>query len=807
MKYIIVGGVAGGATTAARLRRLDENAEIIMFEKGNHISYANCGLPYYIGEVIEDRSKLLVQTPESFNSRFNIDVRMKSEVTDIDKTAKTVTVQDQNGEYQESYDSLILSPGASPLIPPIPGIDNPNIFTLRNVTDTDKIKNFVDNNSPKRAAVIGAGFVGVEMAENLHERGVETTVIEAGDQVLAPLDFEMASILHQEFKSEGVGLLLNDPVVEFVDGDNGITIKLKSGRSVEADIVLLSIGVRPETKLAKSAGLELGPRGGILVDKHLKTSAEDIYALGDVIETKNPISGESGLSLLAGPANKQGRILANNLVLGRSHEWKGSISTAIAKVFNTTAVSTGLNEKSLKRVGMDYLTTTISSGSHAGYYPGASQMILKLIFTEDGKVLGAQAVGTKGVDKRIDMIAIVIGMGGSIYDLQEIEHAYAPPFSSAKDPVNQIAFNAENIINKMFTPISFRDIQNRDIEKTFLLDVRTEAEFELGAIDGAVNIPVDKLRDNLDKVPQGKDIYIYCAAGLRGYVASQILAAKGHSTFNLSAGIKLYNYATANQENALKSAKQTSCCEVKDVLDHAEFLDLSGLQCPGPIIKLKEKFDEIENDTAVKVKASDPGFYNDIQSWCNITGNRLIERDQKGGVVSATIMKGGVKMDNKIIDKGDNKTIVCFSDDMDKALASFVIANGAAATGKKVTMFFTFWGLNIIKKHDKPKVKKDFMGMMFGKMMPSNSSKLKLSNLNMGGMGSKMMKQRMRKKNVDMLEIMIDNAAKANINMIACQMSMDIMGVDKVELLDSVNIGGVANYLEEAEDSNVNLFI
>lgn len=811
-KYLIIGGVAGGATTAARLRRLDENAEIILFEKGGHISYANCGLPYYIGGVITERENLLVQTPESFNARFNIDVRIFSEVTAINTATKSVGVINHadGTEYSETYDKLVLSPGASPIKPQIKGIDDNRIFTLRNVADTDKIKAFVDNNKLGKAAVIGAGFVGLEMAENLHHQGISTTVIEAADQILAPLDFEMAAGIHQNFKAENIGLYLNDPVESFISTDESLGLQLKSGRQIDADIVILSIGVKPDVRLAENAGLAIGPNGGIIVNEYLQTSAEDVYALGDAIEFPNPITGELSLSLLAGPANKQGRILANNLVNGHKHKWKGSINTAIAKVFSQTAASTGVNEKTLKRLGIPYFSTIISAGSHAGYYPGAMPMNLKITFSPEGKLLGAQAVGTDGVDKRIDMLSAVINAGGSIYDLQELEHAYAPPFSSAKDPVNQIGFNAENIIEGFFKPLSFDDLKMRDKGDTVLLDVRTDLEYQLGSLPGAENLDVDLLRSNLHMLPKDKKIYAFCGTGLRSYVASRILKQHGYDVYNLSGGLKIYKDAAADQENQLNSHIEANIkTKVPVMTFEAVKIDACGLQCPGPIIKLKEEIDKIADGEQLEIVSTDAGFYRDVDSWCNVTGNTLIGREQKNGKVTALIRKGAVDGAEgiKTFDNGNNKTIVCFSDDMDRALAAFVIANGAAAMGKKVTLFFTFWGLNIIKNPEKPKVKKDMMGTMFSKMMPSGAQSLKLSNMNMGGMGSWMMKKRMVQKNVDMLDTMISKSLENGVNMIACQMSMEIMGVEKAELIEGVNIGGVANYLEEAEQANLNLFI
>ncbi len=827
-KYVIIGGVAGGATTAARLRRIDENAEIIMLERGEHISYANCGLPYYIGGVITDRNKLLVQTPESFGGRFNIDVRIFSEVTDIDSYEQTVNIRDlkTGKEYSEKYDKLVLSPGAQPVKPPIPGISHKNIFTLRNVDDTDRIKAFVEEEKPKSAIVVGAGFIGLEMAENLHHRGINVTVVEAAPQVMSMMDPEMAALLHQHFKEKEVGLYLQDAVKEFQGNGEELDVLLASGNRLKADFVVLSIGVKPDNSLAQKANLELGLRGGIIVDEYLQTSKENIYAVGDAIEFPHPITGQSSLAFLAGPANKQGRILADNLVYGHHRKYQGSIGTAIAKVFDLTAGITGLSDKALAQAGIPHQSTIVNAGSHAGYYPGSTNMVLKLTFNPgNGKVLGGQIVGYGGVDKRIDIIAAIIKEGGDVYDLQEIEHAYAPPFSSAKDPVNQAGYNAENIMKGLFMPLSPFKFHEWSHSDSCLLDVRTPDEYSINAIEGSVNIELDQLRNHLDEIPRDKNLYIFCGVGLRGYVATRILKQHGfENVYNLSGGLKVYQSALAQQDNPIKFHKSEDANpENENMNEHLPYVkadtlqvDACGLQCPGPVLKLKEEIAKIEPEREMVVKATDPGFYNDVASWCRVTGHTLVERSKKGAEITAVIRKktvagtdssGQVAEGIQTIDRGDNKTIIVFSDDLDRALASFVIANGAASMGKKVTMFFTFWGLNVIKKQDKPRTKKGMMDRMFGLMMPGHAGKLPLSNMNMGGLGRSMMKRRMKSKNVDALEVMIDNAVRSDVQMIACQMSMDVMGVHSEELIEGVRIGGVANYLEETESSNLNLFI
>jgi NADPH-dependent 2,4-dienoyl-CoA reductase/sulfur reductase-like enzyme/rhodanese-related sulfurtransferase len=553
IKYVIVGGVAGGATTAARLRRLDEKAEIILFERGQHISYANCGLPYYIGGKIEERDKLLVQTPEDFEQRFSLEVRTENEVQKINKEEKYIEVKNlKTGQlYQEQYDKLVLSPGARPVRPPIPGVNDSRIFTIRNVSDTDRIKEYIDQNNPQRAVIVGGGFIGLEMAENLHKSGIFSTIVEMAEQVMTPLDYEMAAEVHQHLKVKGVEFYLSDPVMSFEDSeDRELAVVLKSGKVLQSDMVVLAIGVRPETELAEKAGLDVGEHG-IKVNEYLQTSDEDIYAVGDAIEYECPFLKKKKNTYLAGPANRQGRLCADNLVKGNKRKYEGSTDTAIAKVFDLTVASTGLSEKTLKNENIDYISTITHSASHAGYYPGAKPMSIKITYAPDtGKLFGAQIIGYDGVDKRIDMLASVLKFSGTIYDVQEIEHAYAPPFSSAKDPVNIAGYVAENVIQDVMPIVDWQDVKNYQQGDTYLLDVRTKGEYNMDHIENSVNIPVDELRNNLDKIPADKKIYVYCAAGIRGYLAVRILKQHGFDrVYNLTGGIKTYNFATQKQSN------------------------------------------------------------------------------------------------------------------------------------------------------------------------------------------------------------------------------------------------------------------
>ena len=826
MKIIIIGGVAGGATTAARIRRVDETAEIILLEKGKHISYANCGLPYYIGGVIEEREKLFVQTPEAFSTRFRVDVRTENEVIFIDRKKKTVTVrQSSEDTYEESYDKLLISTGASPVRPPLPGIDLPGIFTLRNVTDTDRIKEYINSHSPRKAVVVGAGFIGLEMAENLHAQGAKVSIVEMGNQVMAPIDFSMASLVHQHLMDKGVNLYLEQAVASFEREGKGLKVTFKNGQSISADIVILSIGVRPETSLARAAELTIGPAGGIAVNDYLQTSDEAIYAIGDAIEYRHPITGKPWLNYLAGPANRQGRIVADN-ILGAKIPYEGSIGTSIAKVFDMTVASTGLPGKRLRLEGIDYMSSTIHPASHAGYYPDAMPMSIKITFDKQtGRLYGGQIVGYDGVDKRIDELALVIKHQGTVYDLMKVEQAYAPPFSSAKDPVAIAGYVAEDMITGKTNPVYWRELRDIEMENKFLLDVRTQDEFALGSLPGAVNIPLDELRDRMSELPKDRMIYTFCAVGLRGYLAYRILTQHGFDKVrNLSGGLKTYRAATApiviHQENEDQtdespspqektlSSEPSAAPAIPVAAAKTIRVDACGLQCPGPILKMKKTMDGLASGERVEITATDPGFPRDAAAWCSSTGNQLISKEASRGKSVVIIEKGEPKACNIVTsceDKG--KTFIMFSDDLDKALATFVLANGAAATGQKVTIFFTFWGLNVIKKLHKPETEKDIFGKMFGMMLPSSSKKLKLSKMSMGGIGGKMMRYIMNKKGIDSLESLRQQALENGVEFIACQMSMDVMGVKQEELLDEVTIGGVATYMERADNANVNLFI
>lgn len=822
-KTLIIGGVAGGATTATRLRRRDDSMEIVMFERGDYISYANCGLPYYIGGVIETRDALLVQKPEVMRDRFKIDVRVSSEVTKIIPEEKKIEVKNKKtGEiYEETYDNLVLATGSSPIKPPIPGIDADNIFTLWTVPDTDRIKAYLTEKKPKSAAVIGGGFIGLEMAENLHAEGLEVSVIEMQTQVMAPVDPEMANLVHENMIMNGVNLILGDGVKEFRHNGNEIQIQLTSGNVVKTDMVILSIGVRPNNELAKQAGLALNQKGGVLVDDYLQTSIPDIYAVGDVIEVSHYVTKDKTMIPLAGPANKQARILADNIV-GDKKKYNGTLGTAVAKVFDLDVASVGLNEKQLKAMGkvkhQDYFVALINQKSHAGYYPGATPLTLKMLFDKEGKILGGQIVGQDGVDKRIDTLATTMRLDGSIYQLEELELAYAPPFSSAKDPVNMLGYVAENILREQVKFIDWNELDtllaDESKKNSFtVLDVTEEMERMVFAIPDSIHIPSGQIHTRWSELDKSKLVIVYCTIGVRSYNAARVLIQKGFKNVAVLAGGTGFYKSMHYEKNKVQfMTAENKAAEPTQVSDkEMKVLNCCGLQCPGPIMKVHEAISSMKENELLKVSATDMGFAADIDSWCRRTGNTLVKTERQNKENIVYIKKGtasvAVSKQNQVIETPQGKTIIVFSGDLDKVLASFIIANGAASMGRQVTMFFTFWGLNALRKSDSPSIKKPFIDKMFGAMMPKGSRKLKLSKMHMAGMGTAMMKKVMNDKNVDSLETLMQHGLKNGIRMVACTMSMDIMGITKDELIDGVEFAGVASYLGDAEESNVNLFI
>ncbi|MBC7236376.1 MAG: FAD-dependent oxidoreductase [Chloroflexi bacterium] len=847
--YVIVGGVAGGATAAARLRRRDEQAEIIVFERGPYVSFANCGLPYHIGGTIAERDALLVSTPEKLRGEFAIDVRILQEVMHIDREAHEVEVRDlRTGQiYRQHYDKLILSPGAKPLVPPIPGVDLDGVYTLRTIPDMDAIEAHLERSDTREAVVVGGGFIGLEMAENLMQRGVQVTLVEMMNQVMTALDPDMAAFLHRHLRDKGVRLGLGDALAEIQRTAEGrLRVVLASGKAIEADMVMLALGVRPESDLAREADLELGPKGHIVVNEHMQTSDPDIYAVGDAIQVRNPVTGLPTAIPLAGPANRQARIAADHIT-GLDSHYKGTVGTAIVKVFDLVAAVVGMNSYALKQAGIPFETSTTHSSDHVGYYPGATRQSIKLLYGLDGKLLGAQVVGQNAVDRTIDVLAVALQAGMTVFDLEHLELAYAPPFGAAKDPVNIAGFVAANSLRGDTELAYWDEIAEIDPEKVGILDVRTEAEWQAGRLPGAVHIPNTELRERLHELDPHKEWIVYCGVGRRAYVMERMLRQHGFRVRNLTGGITTYAVAAEEQSNLNadepdghstkrrgngqdrqggpspaqeeaaglaqgrpvgSSAPQASTLTADVAVDVR--LDACGLQCPGPIMAVYKQMQAMEPGRVVEVVATDPGFARDVSAWAERTGNTLLKVSRNNGTVHAFLRKGETAPQRTLAETAsatNAKTLVVFSADLDRALAAFVIANGAAAMGQKVTMFFTFWGLNILRRRDGRAKGKSLIESMFGAMMPKGVDKLKLSQLNMGGLGTTIMKRVMKAKNIDSLERMIGTARENGVRLIACQMSMDMMGIKPEELIDGVEIGGVATYINETDKANASLFI
>ena len=815
-KIVIIGGVAGGATAAAKLRRLSEKDEIIIFEKDEYISFANCGLPYYIGNVITDRSKLLVQTVEGMSKRFNLDIRNLSEVISIDRVKKEVHIRKSSGvEYQESYDVLILSPGASPIVPPIPGLkESSNVFILRNIPHTDAIADFIKTKQPKKATVIGGGFIGVEMAENLIERGLEVTLVDMAEQVLAPVDYEMSQLVHEELTRHGVRLVLKDGVKAF--HQQGHQVETQSGLMIDSDLIILAIGVSSEIRLAKDAGLEIGDLKGILVDEHLRTSDPSIYALGDAIEVKSRVNGHQTKIPLAWPANRQGVVVAN-VIHGVEDFYPGSFGTAVAKVFDLTVASTGLNERQCKAQNIPHKVVHVNRNNHASYYPGATSMILKLVFSSvDGTIYGAQAIGQEGTEKRIDVIATAMAGNLKVKDLANLELSYAPPYSSAKDPVNILGYVATHVFNKSYETLQWNEVDHLIKQGYVLLDVRTPLEYDLGHIPGSINIELDELRQNLSHLPHvDTPIIVSCQVGHRGYLALRILQENGFKhLYNLDGGYRLYEvgHHDFNNPSGVTGVAEAKYVDEQVIVALPEtdleviHVDACGLQCPGPILETYKAIEKMVPNQILRVESSDFGFYSDISKWAEKTGNTMMDVKIEGKKVIATLKKGQDKPRSQST-SNENATIVLFSGELDKALAAMVIANGAASMGKKVSVFATFWGLNFLRKEAHVNVEKTLVEKMFGMMMPKGANKLPLSKMQMGGLGKAMMLNVMKQKNVETLPNLMAQAMELGVDFIACTMSMDVMGIKKEELIDGISYGGVATYLAESEEAGLTLFI
>jgi NADPH-dependent 2,4-dienoyl-CoA reductase/sulfur reductase-like enzyme/peroxiredoxin family protein/TusA-related sulfurtransferase/rhodanese-related sulfurtransferase len=809
MKIVIVGGVAGGASAAARARRLSEDAEIILLERGPDVSFANCGLPYHIGGEIQDRSRLKVQTPESLSQQLNIDVRVRSEVISIDREAKKVRVRylDNGDEYEESYDKLILSPGASPLRPPLPGIEDRRVHVLRTLEDMDRIKEASDEAG--RVLIVGAGFIGLEVAEQLKRLGKEVTVVELVDQILPQVDPEMVRPIEDEMRREGIDLILGDGIDAFVDIDGSLEAVLKSGRKVGADLVLLSIGVKPESQLASEAGLETGQRGAIVVNSYQQTSDPDIYAAGDAAETEERILGKRIVLPLGGPANRQGRTAADHIFLGeQATPYAGSLGTAIVRVFDMAVGVTGWTEKRLKQEDMAYDTTVVTDFQHAGYYPGALPVTVKILWDpQSGRLLGGQVYGADGADKRLDVLATAITAGMKAEDLIHLELAYAPPFGSAKDVINLAGFSAQN--QRLGLMKTTRQLP----EGAQVVDVRPQAMADLDPLEGATVIPAPEIRSKADgMLDRDRPVVTVCALGKTSYFAARTLAQKGYDALSLNGGMRVLSGSTVGPWS-LKAGSGDENSKNKnegETMNHVdESLDATGLACPGPLMKVKEKVDTMQPGQVLEVKASDPGFANDIAAYCRASGLPEPEVSKEKGVIRARLRlekrEGGASGAKA---SSADTTLVMFSQEMDKALAALVISNGAAAMGGKVTIFFTFWGLNVLRKENGAAVSgKGFMDKMFGWMLPKGMGKLPLSRMHMGGMGTAMMKWRMGSKGLPNLPGLMAEAQKNGIRLVACTMSMEAMGIKHEELIDGVELGGVADFMAASSTSGTNLFI
>jgi NADPH-dependent 2,4-dienoyl-CoA reductase/sulfur reductase-like enzyme/peroxiredoxin family protein/rhodanese-related sulfurtransferase/TusA-related sulfurtransferase len=826
MKIVVVGGVAGGASVAARARRLDESAEIIVFERGGYVSFANCGLPYHIGEVITDRSRLLLQTPESLNESLAIDVRVGSEVIALDPKTKTVTVRevDTGREYSETYDKLALCQGADPLQLPLPGIDLPGIHVLRNIHDMDAIKAHLDaalaaaqgSGRAVRTVVIGAGYIGLEMAENLRHRGAEVTVVELSDQIMPPLDKEVSIPVEQHIRARGVELILSTAAAAFQKGPgDALRVELNNGRTLDADLVILSAGVRPNVGLAKDAGVELGPRGGIVVDTHMRTSVPDIWAAGDTVETAHTVLPGTWITPLAGPANRQARVAAESMC-GRDTEYVSTQGTSIVKVFDMTAGGTGATERQLERAEVPYRTVHVHPSGHAGYYPGTAMMHMKVLFSpDDGKVLGAQIAGFDGVDKRLDVLATAIRLGATVHDLETLELAYAPPFGSAKDPVNMAGFVATNVL-KGDLKLWYAKDYPAATEGARIIDVRTPEEYDIWHISGAENAPLGTLREACEAWDKSVPIRLYCAVGFRSYLAYRLLVQRGFTDVKtLSGGSHTFRFwHDLEPVGDMVKAPETSYAETVDLVKATKGtgqivdLDCTGLACPGPIMKLSKKMDELGAGDDVVVHVSDPGFAADGPAWASTKGHQLLSMVPEGPGYVATFRKGGGAASGAASRQSlDQVSFVVFSGDMDKVLAAFIIANGALAMGQKVSMFFTFWGLNALRRDDPPKRERKALDRMFGMMMPSGPDALPLSTMNMAGMGPRMIKKVMGDHSVPTLPELMASAHADGARLIGCTMTMDLLGIAESDLIDGIELGGVATFLGEAQKSGTTLFI
>jgi len=836
MKIVVVGGVAAGASLAARARRLDERAEIVVLERGHHVSFANCGLPYHVGEVIADRSRLLLQTPESLRESLDIDVRVGNEVLSIDRKKRTVTVRDlaSGREYSESYDALALCAGAEPIRPPLPGIDLPGIHVLRRIGDMDVIKAELDaaldvaaRPSDVHCVVIGAGYIGLEMAENLKARGATVDIVEMADQILPPLDHEISVPVERHLRSRGVGLHLSTAAAAFTQREGGgLNVELKNSTVLGADLVILSAGVRPSTQLAAQAGLELGTHGGIAVDTHMRTSDPHIWAAGDSVETPNTVLPGSGLAPLAGPANRQARVAAEN-ICGRTTEYRSTQGTSVVKVFDMVAGGTGATERQLAAAAIDYRAVHVHPSGHAGYYPGTAMMHMKLLFSPDtGRILGGQVAGFDGVDKRLDVLATALRAELTVWDLEELELAYAPPFGSAKDPVNMAGFVASNVLLGDLVLWYAQDYPHAT-DGARIIDVRTPEEFSVWHIPGAENVPLGTIRDASEPWNRDEPLRLYCSVGFRSYLAYRALVQRGFTAVaTLSGGSETFRaWHELAPDTAEPTPAVTAYAEgIETIAAVAERnliargsgisvdLDCSGLACPGPIMKLADTMKTLGAGDEVVVHVSDPGFALDGPAWAKRNGHELLEITPEGPGYVATMRKGGAVTRAAgsavtVAPVTPKLSFVVFDGDLDKLIAAFIIANGALAMGEEVSMFFTFWGLNALRRSDPPKRERSALDAMFGAMMPRGADKLTLSQMNMMGAGTAMIKGVMKKNGVHSLPELIASAQAGGARIIGCTMTMDLLGIAESDLIDGVELGGVATFLGEAAESTTTLFI
>ncbi|OAM88968.1 FAD-dependent oxidoreductase [Termitidicoccus mucosus] len=815
LRVVIVGGVAAGASAAARARRLDESARITVVERGPDVSFANCGLPYHVGGEIADRSRLAVHTPESLSALLDIEVLTHTEVTKIDRKRKVLEVRGvkTNSCRELAYDRLILAPGALPLRPPLPGVGDPRVFTLRNLQDMDRIKAAVER--AESALVIGGGFIGLEMAEQLRRTACAVTLVEAFDQVLPPLDPEIAAPVAQELRAAGVALVLGDPIAGFAEDSGRLTAELKSGRRVQADFAVLAIGVRPESELAAAAGLELGARGAIKVDRFMRTSDPDIYAAGDVVESFDRLTGTPMNLPLGGPANRQGRVIADHIFRPETaRPYPGHLGTAVVRVFDLVAGTTGWSEKRLRDAGRAYRATVVTDHQHAGYFPGATPLTVKLLWSpEDGKLLGAQVVGADGVDKRLDVLAAALAGGLTIDDLAELELAYAPPFGSARDVVNTAGFAAQNVRDGLVRTV------DSPPEGYAVLDVRPVEAVTTSPVPGAVNIPYAELRSRLGELDRGRSWLAVCALGKTSYFAARVLTQAGFEVVGLAGGLRVRPQATAKRAegdvNDLPPKPMVKSFLAVETATGTMTLDCTGLSCPGPLLRVKAACETLRPGAELAVTASDPGFANDVEAFARSTGLELLGVERTKGVVSARLRRPAVPIrggagSNASLGEPRRKgaTAVVFSGEMDKVMAALVVANGAAALGGHVTLFFTFWGLNALRRGQPVATSgKSFLDRMFGRMLPRGLEALPLSKLNFLGAGRRLMKHQMASKGLPNLPGLLGAARLAGVRLVACTMSMEAMGIRPEELIDGVEFGGVADYLESAERSGTNLFV